>query len=135
MKYFLVYLFIEIAISISVFSSIGIFGTFIEIVVSAFIGIALLANSRYTLFESLHALKHQNISSATFGLLNIMSVLGAIFLILPGMFSDILGILMQFGILLPLIKNYVTKNNEQYQDKNNEDDIIDVEVIENNTTK
>lgn len=136
MIYFLIYLFLEIAVSIPVFSALGILGTFAEILLSAFIGFFLLANSSYTLRESFGALRDGSISPFAFQSISLMTIFGAFMLIIPGVFTDILGILLQFGFIATVISGYVVK-----KDKNNEirrgenEDIIDVEVIEHSDTK
>lgn len=139
MVYFIVYLFLEVYISVNTFSSLGAFGSFIEIILSAFIGLVLLVNFRYTLSESLMALRNQNITPQTFKALNILTIIGAIFMILPGILSDVLGVLMQFGFVSTFIKNRLgvqsssNYNNFTKTDKRSDDEIIDVEVIDHNT--
>lgn len=131
MPYFLLYLFFEVIISVNLFSQLGGLGSFIEIILSAFIGFILLINFRYTLGESFAALRAQNISPQTFKTLNILTILGAFLLILPGVLSDILGVLMQFGFVSTFIKNrFIKPKNQNNFSPKDDDEIIDVEVIE-----
>jgi len=138
--YFILYIFLEVMISTNISSAIGGFATFVEIIISAMIGFSLIANFRYTFFESLSALNNRAISIEEFQKLNAFSLLGAILLILPGFFSDILGLLLQFSFFATLFAKkvlHVNKNNkyENFNDKGIDDDVIDVEVIEHNTDK
>jgi len=138
--YFILYIFLEVMISTNISSAIGGFATFGEIIISAMIGFSLIANFRYTFFESLSALNNRAISIEEFQKLNAFSLLGAILLILPGFFSDILGLLLQFSFFATLFAKkvlHVNKNNkyENFNDKGIDDDVIDVEVIEHNTDK
>lgn len=137
MIYFIVYLFLEVYISVSVFSAIGAFSSFIEIVLSAFIGLVLLVNFRYTLGESFMALRNQKITTQTFQALNVLTIIGAFLMILPGILSDTLGVLMQFGFVTTFIKNRLGTNQNQNNFTNtnqrNNDEIIDVEVIDHNS--
>jgi 2-isopropylmalate synthase/UPF0716 protein FxsA len=61
-------------------------------------------------------------------------------LMIPGFFTDILGILLQFNVLTSMFVNrYYVKSrscNTDYDYKKNrkDDDVIDVEIINNNTT-
>jgi UPF0716 family protein affecting phage T7 exclusion len=135
LKYFLIYLLIEVFVSVNISSQIGAFATFLEIILSAILGFILLANFRVTLLESMQALQRRSISMAEFQKLNAFSLLGAILLIIPGFFSDIIGVFLQFGFFATLFAKkflHVKEDRNYYDrfDKRNEDEIIDVEVID-----
>jgi len=134
-KYFLIYLFLEVMVSVNIASSIGAFATFAEIVLSAVLGIVLLVNFRVTLMQNLNALMQRHISVNAFQKLNLWSIVGALLFILPGFLGDIVALLLQFGFITTLFasKAYHVKEEEgmpsQFkQGKNSE--IIDVEVID-----
>ncbi len=127
-------------ISSSISSAIGGFSTFLEIIATAMIGISLIANFRYTFFESLSALNNRTISIEEFQKLNAFSLLGALLLILPGFFSDILGLLLQFSFFATIFARkilHVGRNNryKNFNEKGIHDDVIDVEIIEHNSNK
>ncbi len=137
MIYFLIYLFLEVTISVNIASQIGAFATFAEIIISAILGFGLLANFRYTFFETMQALNNRTISIEEFQKLNAFSVMGALLLILPGFFSDILGILLQFSFFATIfarkilnIKNKPAKFNDR-----RDNEVIDVEIIDDHITK
>jgi len=146
MIYFLLYLFLEVMISVNLSSEIGGFNTFLELVGSAFLGFILLVNFRATLFENMQAFSSRNIDLQEFQRLNIFAVVGAVFLILPGFFTDILGILLQFSVVTKMLVNRFTAKST-YQNSSHrrqtytkihtekDDDVIDVEIISNDSTK
>ena len=136
MKYFLIYLFFEVLVSVNVASAIGSINTFIELVASALLGSVLLANFRVTLMQNLNALMQGEISPSSFQRLNLWSIVGAILLILPGILGDIVGLLLQFSSIVTLLVSKLMKEetpNQMYQEGKN-DEIIDVEVIDERPT-
>ncbi len=141
MIYFLVYLFLEVLISVQISSAIGGLATFFEIITSAFLGVAILLNFRKTLFENMAAVSYSCIDLEQFQRLNLFTLFGAIFLIVPGFLTDILGILLQFSVFTSMLVNrYNVKSgncNTNYNNQNNikkDSDVIDVEIISDNTT-
>ena len=141
MNYFLVYLLLEVFVSVNISSSIGAMATFLEIILSAMFGFVLLANFRNTFGESMQAMQRRTISITEFQKLNAFTLLGALLLILPGFFSDIIGIFLQFTFFATLFARKVlhVKDNIDIDDIQNihrrkeEDEIIDVEVIDDRT--
>lgn len=147
MFYFLIYLFLEVMISVNLASQIGGFNTFLELIISAFVGFLLLVNFRATLFENMQAFSMQKIDVQEFQRLNIFAVLGAVLLIVPGFLTDIIGILLQFSVVTKMLVNRFTakstmkkggaQSHTQYTQIHEEkdDDVIDVEIISNDSTK
>jgi len=142
--YFVIYLLIEVLVSVNISSNIGAFNTFLEIVGSALLGIALLANFRVTLIESMQALQRQNITMQEFQKLNAFALLGAVLLIVPGFFTDMIGIFLQFSFFATIFAKkflHVKDKKENFDTHNttyirkDDDEIIDVEVIDDTTTK
>jgi 2-isopropylmalate synthase/UPF0716 protein FxsA len=115
--------------------------TFAEIVLSAFLGIAILQRSQYSLQENIQKIRSGKLSQEEFLANNLTKSLGAILLIIPGFFTDILGILLQFGILLGLFgflfqtkRTHTHHSHTTYNTKEQNNEIIDVEVIEHNSS-
>ncbi len=146
MLYFVLYLFLEVMISVNLSSQIGGFNTFLELVFSAFLGFILLVNFRATLFENMQAFSMQKIDVQEFQRLNIFAVLGAVLLIIPGFLTDMIGILLQFSVITKMLVNrFTAKSNYQNSTRftheqsqihtQKDDDVIDVEIINNDTTK
>ncbi len=149
MIYFMIYLFLEVLVSVNISSAIGGLSTFFEIMLSAFIGISLLVNFRSTLMQNMGAFSMNTIDVNEFQRLNLFTIIGAILLIIPGFLTDIIGALMQFSVFTSMIVNRYsvksTKHNDykiynSYENIKNKDikdsDVIDVEIIEHsNSTK
>ncbi|MDD5372108.1 MAG: FxsA family protein [Sulfurimonas sp.] len=140
MIYFIIYLFLEVIISVNISSAIGGLATFFEILLSAFLGLIILINFKATLTENLRAVSYNCIDLREFQSLNLFTILGAILLILPGFLTDIIGILLQFSVFTTMLVNrYNIKSNKcntKYEKNNIEKDIdvIDVEIISDNST-
>jgi len=83
MIYFITYLFLEVLLSVSISSSLGGLLTFLEIMISAFVGISILINFRKTLVENMTAVSYNCIDLAQFQRLNLFTLFGAILLIIP----------------------------------------------------
>lgn len=132
MIYFLIYLFLEVMITMEIASHIGGVATFFEIIGSAVAGIMILLNFRHTLSENIQALQLRQIDTEGFMQRNLMGLFGAILLILPGFLGDILGILMQFTLITKLLINrFSRKYTKPNQPK--DDYVIDAEIIDDFT--
>lgn len=148
MKYVIIYLFLEVMISTTIAGSLGGLLTFVEIILTAFIGIFILKNFKYSLASNIKDLTQGQISQQDFIKKNVGNAVGALLLIVPGFFTDILGILLQFGLLTILFSkmfsfkppmqtngfdvntNQNSTNNQFYTQGEIDENIIDVEVIE-----
>jgi len=146
MLYFVLYIFLEVMISVNLSSQIGGFNTFLELVFSAFLGFVLLVNFRATLFENMQAFSMQKIDMQEFQRLNIFAVLGAVLLIIPGFLTDMIGVLLQFSVITRMLVNrFTAKSNYKNPQSSTytqtkihtqkDDDVIDVEIISNDSTK
>ncbi len=138
MLYFFSYLFLEVVISVNISSSIGGLLTFFEIIVTALVGISILVNFRKTLLENLMAVSYSCIDLKQFQSLNLFTLFGAIFLIIPGFFTDMVGILLQFSVVTTMLVNRYNINHsnsckpnysKKQEQKEKDYDVIDVEII------
>lgn len=129
----LIYLFIEVYVTITIASEIGFLYTFLIILFSAVFGIVLIFNTPFKMAEIM-----QNIlgsaSLVAFGIFTFLRIFAAFLLILPGFFGDIVGIILLVGSFL-----FAPKQNKQdvvYSDEENhkhkKEEIIDVEIIDDN---
>jgi len=144
MIYFVVYLFLEVLVSVNISSAIGGLATFFEIILTAFLGISILVNFRKTLVENLTAVSYDCIDLQQFQSLNLFTLIGAILLIVPGFMTDILGGVMQFSVLTSMFVNRYNvksgnceaKTQENFRQNNiqKDSDVIDVEIINDNTS-
>jgi len=140
MIYFVVYLFLEVLVSVNISSNIGGLATFFEIILSAFVGITILVNFRTTLLQNISAVSYNAIDLGEFQRLNLFTIIGAILLIIPGFLTDIIGSLMQFSVVTSMIVNrYHVKSagykpNTSQNNEQKDSDVIDVEIISDNST-
>ena len=141
MLYFVIYLFLEVLISVNISSAIGGLMTFLEIVLSAFIGIAILINFRKVLVENMTAVSYNCIDLEQFQKLNLFTLFGALLFIVPGFLTDIIGALMQFSLFTTMLVTRYNLNKGKCktdftQDRNitKDSDVIDVEVISDKST-
>ena len=147
MIYFIVYLFLEVIISVNISSYLGGLLTFFEILLTAFIGIYILLNFKESLRENLTAVSYNCIDLGEFQRLNLFTLFGAILLIVPGFLTDIIGILMQFSVFTTMIVNRYQVHSskkcntgfDEFESQNShitkETDVIDVEIINDNSNK
>jgi len=130
MIYFLLYLFIETFVSVEIASAIGPIWTFVEIIVSAIVGFYLLMNFQYKTNEYIMAVAKREISIDEFESLSLYTLIGAILLIIPGFFTDILGILLQFNAFAIFFAKKILHLKKKTPTKKGDEDVIDVEIIE-----
>ncbi len=133
MIYFLVYLFAEVIITVEIASRIGGMSTFLDVIASALVGIAVLANFRHALSENLYALQTRQIDVQGFSNRNLQGLLGAFLLILPGFVTDLAGVVLLALLSVSLIVNRFRR---QYHTPNQpkDDHVIDAEIIDDTTS-
>jgi len=107
--YFILYLLFEVLISVEVASLIGGLNTFLEIIVSALLGILLLKNFGATVLFNLSEFMGGGMSLTTFKNRNLFPFIGAILLIIPGFLSDLIGLLLQ----LNFITDFISENEDE----------------------
>ena len=139
-------------ISSAIAGEIGGLLTFAEILLSVVIGTTLLRSFQFSLSDKINAVKNGQITQDEFVKSSMVKAIGAILLIVPGFFTDILGILLQFGMFTMIFSKIFTfkpksTNNTNYSQASytytqfneikpnqnkGDDDVIDVEVIDDN---
>ena len=142
MVYFILYVFLEVMISSSISGQIGGLNTFFELIIYAILGIFLLQNFKFSLLDKINDVKNGDLTQEEFIKGSIGAAIGAILLIVPGFFTDILGLLLQFSfftVLLtkvfkfrkPKYTSYTSQSTYTNKTKKGDDDVIDVEIIDN----
>lgn len=133
------YLFLELYFSLSVGEDIGFLWSVIWIVTTFFIGMGLLKNTHITLMKNMQSVSLGKLNAQSFHDASLSYFVGAMLLIIPGVFSDFLGVMallytmfLQLGGTIPFIKN---KNNIKKSNQQGETDVIDVEIIEYDTDR
>ncbi len=111
-------------------SQLGGLMTFFEIIFSAGFGFFLLINFRYTVTQSMAMLMSGQMGVEEFQKLSLFTLLGAVLLIIPGFFSDMMGIALQFSAVGTFFAKKIFKLKNKKQTKKDDNDAIDVEVID-----
>ena len=131
--YFLIYLFLEILFSYEFARIFTPLGLFLEVIFSALAGIYILQNLHLSIANSMQKVMQREITQEEFLASGLFKMIGAFLLIIPGVFSDILGILFLFEPFARFVgkKLFKTRNDFSYKSHfSNDDVIIDVEIIE-----
>ena len=128
MIYFLIFFFLEIFITIEIGAYLGGLMTIFEIIASFIVGMILLKSLKMSFLETLMSMSKSGINKESIIIGNLLSFLGCILLMVPGILSDFIGILLQFPILDVLVLRLFMRNKKttKYEDSN----IIDVEIEE-----
>jgi 2-isopropylmalate synthase/UPF0716 protein FxsA len=145
-------------ISSSISSNIGGLNTFFEIILSATLGVFILKNFKYSLSDSIAKARLGQISQEEFIKTNAGRAIGAALLIVPGFFTDIVGILLQVSATAIVLSkiftfkpidtqgNYEANNytayskfnetnfNNTHYKRREDEEIIDVEIIDDSST-
>ena len=143
MIYVLFFFIFELFLSLEVGSNIGFLWSVIWIVSTFIIGMGLIQNAHTTIKANMQNLSAGKLNMKTFHDSATSYFLGAILLMIPGVFSDILGLIsLLYTFYLQLggtIANSKNKTNINNSNKQGDNDVIDVEIIEsssrNNTNR
>jgi UPF0716 family protein affecting phage T7 exclusion len=141
MIYFLFFLIFELFLSLEVGSQIGFLWSVIWILGSFMLGMGLIKNAHTTIKGNMQSLKEGKINMKSFHDSATSYFVGAILLIIPGVFSDILGLIallytfyLQLGGTIASSKYKTNINNSNKQTNiQGDDDVIDVEIIESSS--
>ena len=138
MIYIIPFLLLELFLSLKVGESIGFGWSVIWIVSSFLIGMGLIQNAAMSMKKSMEGLSSGKLNMKSFHDSATSYFLGAILLIIPGVFTDILGIIaLLYTFYLQLggtISNSKHKTNINNTNKQGDDDVIDVEIIESSSS-
>jgi len=105
MIYFFIYLFLEVMISSTIAGEIGGLNIFLEILLTASIGIFILKNFKISLMESISKARTGQITQEEFMKANVGKAFGALLLILPGLLTDLVGILLQISFIVTMLSS------------------------------
>ena len=132
--YFIGYLFLEILFSYEFMKIFTPLGFFIEVLITAVIGVYILRDIHFSLSENMIRVLRREITQEEFISIGIFQFIGAVLLIIPGFFSDIVGALLLFEpFSIWVARKFLPKDDIKYKNDFNDfkdDDIIDVEIIE-----
>ena len=130
--YFLLYMFLEILFSYEFAAVFTPLGLFLEIVFTFFVGVYIIQTLPLSMQESMQKVMNRQIDEQEFISIGLFKFIGAILLIVPGVFTDILGVLMLIEPFARwIVHKFLPKREFEYKNHTNKnDDIIDVEIVE-----
>jgi len=94
--YFIGYLFLEILFSYEFMKIFTPLGFFIEVLITAVIGVYILRDIHFSLGRNIVRLLRMEITQEELISIEVFQFIGALLLIIPGFFSDIVGALLLF---------------------------------------
>ena len=130
--YFLLYMFLEILFSYEFAAVFTPLGLFLEIIFTAFVGVYIIQTLPLSMQEGMQKVMNRRIDEQEFISIGLFKFIGAILLIVPGVFTDILGVLMLIEPFARwIVHKFLPKREFEYKNHTNKDeDIIDVEIVE-----
>jgi len=124
------YFIIELLASIKLGISIGFGWSVVWVIATSIVGALLLRLSPYAIMDSFNKIGFEKFNIVSAQNAAISYVLGAILLIIPGVFSDILGIFLLLYTLYLRIFAKIQPNTNNFKNSKGDDDVIDVEIID-----
>jgi len=134
MIFLLAYFIIEFIVTIKVGIAIGFWWSVVWVVVTSIVGAMLLKLSPYAIKDSFEKIGFEKFNVINAQNAAISYVLGAIMLIIPGVFSDILGILLLLFTLYLRFFTKMPKNLNSNENFKGDSDVIDVEIIDSDNS-
>ncbi|SFV60730.1 hypothetical protein MNB_SV-9-942 [hydrothermal vent metagenome] len=125
------FIFAELYLSLSVVEEIGAGYSVIWIIGSIFLGITLLKNSQYTIANGMENVVNGKLGLDNFKNASMAYVFGSIFILIPGIITDVFGIgLLLYTIYLHFIAKVTPEKQNLSNQQKGDDNVIDVEIIE-----
>lgn len=124
------FLLLELYLSLYVGERIGFIWSVVWIVLTMIIGVQLLRLSPFAVMGNFDALSRGKLSIEGFHSVSSAYFVGSIFLIIPGVLSDMLGVIALLYTLYLQFVVKITPEQHNFKSKKGEDDVIDVEVFD-----
>lgn len=121
---------IELYLSLKTGETIGFFWSVVWIVLSFALGMILLQKSSQTMMSNMQSMRQGKLDVRRFQNASMSYFVGAILLIIPGVFSDFLGVLALFYTLYLQFIAKITPERTTHFTKQGDDNVIDVEIID-----
>jgi len=129
------YFFIELYVSLKTGENIGFLWSVIWIMGSFMLGMALLQKSQQTMMGNMQAMKQGKIDMRKFQNAGMSYFVGAILLIVPGVFSDFLGLLaLAYTFYLQFVAKITPEHTNNNFKSQGDDNVIDVEIIDEHSS-
>ena len=125
------FFFIELYLSLKVGEQIGFVWSALWIMASFMLGTALLKHSSFTILGNMHNLGRGKLDMRRFQNASISYFTAAILLMIPGVFSDFLGVVaLAYTFYLQFVATITPEQQNNNFQTEGEDDVIDVEIID-----
>jgi len=124
------FMLIELYLSLYVGERIGFWWSVIWIVTTMLVGIRLLQNTPFTLMGHISNVSRGKLSLQEFQNASTAYLLGATFLIIPGVLTDILGVLALCYTMYLRFVAKITPEQTKFNQNKGDDNVIDVEIID-----
>jgi UPF0716 family protein affecting phage T7 exclusion len=121
---------IELYLSLKTGESIGFLWSVVWIVLSFALGMMLLQRSSQTMMGNMQSMRAGKLDLRRFQNVSMAYFIGAILLIIPGVFSDFLGVIAFFYSLYLQFVVKITPEGTTHFTKQGDDNVIDVEIID-----
>ncbi|MBT8344589.1 MAG: FxsA family protein [Sulfurovum sp.] len=121
---------IELYLSLKTGETIGFFWSVVWIVLSFALGMILLQKSSQTMMGNMQSMRQGKLDMRRFQNASMFYFVGAILLIIPGVFSDFLGVLALFYTVYLQFIAKITPERKTHFTKQGDDNVIDVEIID-----
>jgi UPF0716 family protein affecting phage T7 exclusion len=122
---------LELYLSLKTGENIGFFWSAIWIVTTAVLGIILLQNSPHAIMGQMQSVQRGKLNVKNFQDASMAYFIGAILLILPGVLTDVLGVLaLSYTLYLQFVAKITPEHTNNNFKKQGDDNVIDVEIID-----
>lgn len=122
---------IELYLSLKVGEMIGFFWSVVWIMSSFMIGMALLKKSQETMVGNMFAMQRGKLDMRKFQNASMSYLVGTILLMIPGVFSDFLGLIaLCYTVYLQFIVKITPEQTNTHFKPQGDDNVIDVEIID-----
>ena len=125
------YFFIELYVSLKTGENIGFLWSVIWIMGSFMLGMALLQKSQQTMMGNMNAMRQGKLDMRKFQNAGMSYFVGAILLMIPGVFSDFLGLIaLTYTFYLQFVAKITPEQTNTNFNPQGDDNVIDVEIID-----
>ena len=126
---------LELYLSLKTGETIGFFWSVIWIISSAVIGMILLQNSPHAIMGQMQSVQRGKLNLKKFQDASMSYFIGSILLIIPGVFSDFLGVVaLTYTLYLHFVAK-ITPEQTNFKTNQGDDNVIDVEIIDEHTDR
>jgi 2-isopropylmalate synthase/UPF0716 protein FxsA len=128
----ILYLFFEVMTTAAFINAFGGLALFLEIITTAVVGVLMFSGLNRHMGSLMGDLMARRISEQELVASSLYRVIGALLLIVPGILTDLLGLMMQFRFLGRGVMRrfYRTQSPQTHPKGESREEIIDVEVVD-----